>query len=335
VAGVGRAPGAARPNPQTTASLVGQDGPRRPCGLCAERPNRPARYFRLGEREAFILTLLDGQRDLAAIGRDTTARFGPLPDQAVEQFRVGTGAGGLLDQRASLWQRLTAPQRSGPLVVWTMRDAEGWLEDRYHRRSGPWFAMMGFGSLLFVLAIVMIISSWPQIRAQIRADVAFLAAKPQAIPVVLIACYLIMIPIVLSHEMAHAMTCINYDGRVSRFGLMIRHFLPAAFADVSDLYLLSKRARIAVYLSGPAMTLTWASVAVVVWAQPALDSYVHLIAGVVGLVAMINGLGGLIPVAGYDGSEALANGWGCRPAPPGAELLLGRLRRARSPPPRA
>jgi len=87
---------------------------------------------------------------------------------------------------------------------------------------------------------------------------------------------------------------------------MIRHFLPAAFADVSDLYLLPARARIAVYLAGPASTLAWAGMAAGLWAFWPAGSYVHLLGGAVALVATLNGLVGLNPVAGYDGSEALS-----------------------------
>jgi len=292
---------AARPNPKLRPDLVVKTAPG-DSAACVLSDPIGRRYFRLGEREAFILTLIDGQRDLAAIGRDTAAHFGPLPSQAVDQFVWELGQAGLLDEQAGLWRHLAAPQRSGPLVVWTVPDAKDRLEAIYTRLSGLFHPVTwGVAVFLFVQAAVLVIRRW----SLVKADLAFLAANPAAIPLLLIACYLAMAPVVLSHELAHALTCIHYGGRVSRLGLMVRHFLPAAFADVSDLYMLPTQARIAVYLAGPASTLAWAGLAVTVWAFWPVASYVHLIAGAVALVAMINGLVGLNPVAGYDGSEAL------------------------------
>ena len=260
------------------------------------------RYFRLGQREAFIATLLDGRRDLPTIAGEAAARFGPLPGQAVERFVWDLGQAGLLEQRAGLWQRLAAPKRSGPLVVWTIRNAEGRLRALYNLLGGLFLPVTwGMAVLMSVPAAILVIRH----RPQIGYDLGALAAYPGAIPLALLQCYLAMILVVLTHELAHALACIHYGGRVSRMGLMIRHGLPAAFADVSDLYLLPKRARIAVYLAGPASTLFWAGLAAAAWAILSVPNYVHLAAGAVALVASINSLTGLVPVAGYDGSEAL------------------------------
>ena len=292
---------AARPHPKLRPDLVVKPVPGDDTASILSDP-AGGRYFRLGERESFILTLLDGRRDLPAIAGEAAARFGPLPDQAVGRLVWDLGQAGLLEQRAGLWQRLAAPQRSGPLVVWTIRNAEGRLRALYNHLGGLFLPVTwSMAVLMFVPAVVLVIRR----RSQIGYDLGALAAYPAAIPLVLLACYLAMILVVLTHELAHALACIHYGGRVSRFGLMIRHFLPAAFADVSDLYLLPVRSRIAVYLAGPASTLFWAGLAAAAWALLPVAYYVHLIAGAVALVATLNGLTGLVPVAGYDGSEAL------------------------------
>lgn len=292
---------AAQPRPRLRPDLVVKQVPGDGAASILSDPTG-GRYFRLGEREAFILTLLDGRRDLPAIAREAAARFGPLPDQAVGQFVWDLSQAGLLEQRAGLWQRLAAPQRSGPLVVWTLPDAEARLQALYNRLGGLFHPVTGGVAVFFLVqAAVLVIRR----RSLIGADLAYLAERPAAILLLLLACYLVMIAVILTHELAHALTCIHFGGSVSRLGLMIRHFLPAAFADVSDLYLLPARARIAVYLAGPASTLAWAGLVVAVWAFWPAGSYVHLIAGAVALAASINALTGLVPVAGYDGSEAL------------------------------
>jgi putative peptide zinc metalloprotease protein len=117
--------------------------------------------------------------------------------------------------------------------------------------------------------------------------------------------------VVLAHELAHALACTAWGGRVTRLGLMIRHGLPAAFADVSDVHFLPRRARVAVYLAGPLSTLGAAALAALaaLGAAGALGPGPAALPALLALLAALAALSGLValcPVAGYDGSEALA-----------------------------
>ncbi len=261
------------------------------------------RYFHLGEREAAILALLDGQRPAAQIAEACAGRCGPLSPAAVEQFLQDLRQAGLLDEPASLWQRLRAPERHGPLVVWTLPAAEERLADLAARLRPLAHPLVGGVVLaLFLGTLVNLGLRW----YVVQADWSYLAGAWGWIPLLLVLLYVSMVPVIVTHELTHALACAHFGGRVLRLGLMVRHLLPAAFADVSDVWSLPRRARVAVFLAGPASTAVWAALAMGVWVVTPYGSLVHLWAGALLLAGLLTTLVSLNPVAGYDGSEVLA-----------------------------
>jgi putative peptide zinc metalloprotease protein len=298
------------------------------------------RYFRLGEREAAILALLDGQHEVVRVVADCSAHGGSISALAVEQFVQDLRLAGLLQERASLWQRLSSPRRHGPVILWMLPAAEEKLA-RLAGRLGPLAHPLAGGVILalFLFDLVTLGLRW----YVLQADWGYLSSAWGWTPLLLILLYISMVPVILTHEVAHALACSHFGGRVSRLGLMVRHLLPAAFADVSDVWALPRRARVAVFLAGPASTAVWASLAMGVWVVTPYGSIVHLWAGALMLAGVLTTLIGLNPVAGYDGSEvlaewlelpdlhrrALAYGWGLlrgRPpqASPRERRVLGR-----------
>ncbi len=267
------------------------------------------RHFRLGEREAFLLLLLDGRHAVPDLAQECAARFGPVSPQAVEQFLQGLSLAGLLDERAGLWQRLRGLQRSGPLVLWTLPGAEERLA-ALHRRLRLLFSPPGAALALLLLAgaAALLAARWDTLRA----DWYLLTAAWWRVPLLLLAAYVAAVPLVLTHELAHALACVRAGGQVARFGLLVRHLLPAAFADVSDIWSLSRRARVGVFLAGPASTGFWAAAAAALWLAAPPASWPHLLGAALLLLALYSALVGLVPVAGYDGSEILAE-WLGRP----------------------
>lgn len=261
------------------------------------------RYFYLGEREAALLPLLDGQREVREVARDYADGHGPVSAPAVERFLHDLREAGLLDERASLWQRLSAPRRRGPLVLWTLSGAEEKLA-ALHRAVNVLFAPLGrVAALLLALGGALLLAvRFPALGA----DLAVLRGAWWYAPLLLLAVYGLMVPVVVTHELAHALACIHAGGRVASVGLMISHLLPAAFADVSDVWVLPRKARIGVFLAGPASTALWAAAATALWASTPAGTWGHLGLAAVMLVTWYSLLVGLVPVAGYDGTEVLA-----------------------------
>jgi putative peptide zinc metalloprotease protein len=288
-----------RLHPGTVLKAVAGDG-----GAAAYLLSDPARgrYFRLGEREANLIPLLDGKREVQEVARDYADRFGPVSVPAVERFLYDLRLAGLLDERAGLWQRLSAPRRSGPLILWTLPGAEDRLAALHHAVRGLLTPVSGVVALfLFLGGLALWIVRFPALGA----DLAVLRAAWWMLPVLLALVYTVMVPVVVTHELAHALACVHAGGRVARFGLMVHHLLPAAFADVSDVWTLPRASRIGVFLAGPASTALWAAAATALWSCTPAGSWVHVGLAAVMLAIWYSLLVGLVPVAGYDGSEVL------------------------------
>jgi putative peptide zinc metalloprotease protein len=57
---------------------------------------------------------------------------------------------------------------------------------------------------------------------------------------------------VVNHQVIHALACVHYGRRVREFGFTILHgFIPTFYADVTDLFMASQRARIVNAVAGP------------------------------------------------------------------------------------
>jgi putative peptide zinc metalloprotease protein len=262
------------------------------------------RYFCLGEREAALIPLLDGQREVQEVARDYADRFEAISVPAVERFLDDLRQAGLLNERTSLWQRLSAPQRSGPLILWTLPRAADKLAALHRAARFLFTPLSGVVFLLLPAGLWLLAAHFPTLGT----DLAVLRTAWWATPLLLVLAYLAMVPIVVTHELAHALACIHNGGQVARFGLMLKHLLPAAFADVSDVWALPRQARIGIFLAGPASTVLWAAASTALWAWTPAGSWAHLGLATVMLVIWYSLLVGLIPVTGYDGSEVLAEG---------------------------
>jgi len=288
--------------PRLHSGLVLKAGPANggPAYLLSD-PAR-GRYFCLGEREAALIPLLDGQREVREVARDYAERFEAISVPAVERFLEDLRQAGLLNESASLWQRLSAPQRSGPLILWTLPGAADKLAALHRAVRFLFTPLSGLLFLLLPAGLGLLVAHFPALRA----DLAVLRTAWWAAPLLLLLAYLAMVPIVVTHELAHALACIHSGGQVTRFGFMLKHLLPAAFADVSDVWVLPRQSRISVFLAGPASTTLWAATITALWAWTPAGSWVHLGLAAIMLVIWYSLLIGLIPVAGYDGSEVLA-----------------------------
>jgi putative peptide zinc metalloprotease protein len=57
---------------------------------------------------------------------------------------------------------------------------------------------------------------------------------------------------VVNHQVIHALACVHHGRRVREFGFTILHgFIPTFYADVTDIFMASRRARVVNALAGP------------------------------------------------------------------------------------
>lgn len=264
---------------------------------------RSGRRFRLGEREAFILSLLDGDHEVPEVVDCCRARFGAVEGRAVEQFLRELQWAGLLEEGSKLWGYLGLVRRDRAVLLWALSDAGPKLAALYRRLRWlfqPWVG--GLLGLFLVGALGLLITRGDLLRS----DLAYLVHPGQLWPFLLLTLYPAMALVVATHELAHALTCIHFGGEVPRLGFMLRHLLPAAFADVSAVWSMPRRARIGVFLAGPASTALWAAGATLLWAWTAPGSLVHLVGLAVLVASLLSLWVGINPVSGYDGTEVVS-----------------------------
>ena len=83
----------------------------------------------------------------------------------------------------------------------------------------------------------------------------------------IIALQLVFFLTVALHQLVHALACVHYGRRVKEVGFIIHHLVvPTFYADVTDLFMASRRARVVNALTGPTVHLVLGMLGLV-WAD--------------------------------------------------------------------
>jgi putative peptide zinc metalloprotease protein len=115
---------------------------------------------------------------------------------------------------------------------------------------------------MFALAAGIIISNWNLVREGIGKFWRFESRTSSDIFML----FCILAVIIIIHESAHALTCINFGGEVHELGFMLMYFIPAFYANVSDAYLFDKKwHKYWVTLAGGYSELVICSICTYVW----------------------------------------------------------------------
>ena len=84
--------------------------------------------------------------------------------------------------------------------------------------------------------------------------------------VAIIALQIGLLLTVALHQLVHALACVHYGRRVKEVGFIIHHMIvPTFYADVTDLFMASRRARVVNALTGPTVHLVLGMLGVI-WA---------------------------------------------------------------------
>ncbi len=95
--------------------------------------------------------------------------------------------------------------------------------------------------------------------AQILADSSAFEVAGSTLLGLLFYQLVVLLPVYLIHELAHAATCDYYGGRPRELGTGLYYLAPFFYSDTSDSWRLSRRARITISLAGPLSTVVLAS----------------------------------------------------------------------------
>jgi putative peptide zinc metalloprotease protein len=277
--------------------------------------------FKVGVREHFLISRMDGSRSLEEIGAEYAARYGRrLADANWQQLLRMLGTRGLLaGAPAAAPARDSAPEAleagkatkdekapedgKGPkdgrrLLRGTLplvADADA-TAGRLHRAAGfllsPWW-------MVPLLTLVVVMEAALVLRA---GELALATRETFTNPVLLTATGALLWLSTALHELAHGVVAKHYGGRVAEIGLRWRLPSVIMYCTVDNyLYLPTRWARVATALAGAAMNLLFLLPFFALWLLAPLDDATHdALAGLL-FLGSIQAFAMLVPLPPLDG----------------------------------
>jgi putative peptide zinc metalloprotease protein len=209
-------------------------------------------FVRMGDDEAAVFRLLDGQHALPELITDAEERFGPGGATRLARLLADLGERGLLE---GVQSSTIDGGSSGIASALKPREFEIKGLGRFFERvylAGGWLlftraalvvmTLLGVTGLLTFFYLVVNRYGTPFVVANRIGIGAF---------VFLIGRFLV----VAFHELAHGLVVSSYGRRISRAGLKLMLVFPYAFVDTSDGWFEPRRRRLAISAAGPASDL--------------------------------------------------------------------------------
>ncbi|KAB1946738.1 peptidase M50 [Micromonospora sp. ALFpr18c] len=267
-------------------------------------------FYRVGPREHFLLSRMDGTRTLDDIAAEYAATFkrrlGPENWQQLfgmlhrRQLLDGATDPGEIARLTASAAEGAAKARRGPLSArWPLFDPDA-LFTRLLPRLGPlfswWFVLPALLAVLVVTGYV--VAHLPDLLTGVGGGHRPLAA--------IVAAVVITWLIVFLHECAHGLTCRHFGGRVSEIGVMWRFPLLAPYCKVDDIVLFTPRRRVATAFAGVfvSMLALVPFAAIRAWAGPGA---LRDLAGTMLLFGTATATLNLVPFLRLDGYHMLSH----------------------------
>jgi len=253
---------------------------------------RRDRYVLLTAQEHFLWNLFDGNHTLGEVARVFHFEFGAFDYAIIHHLLSRLYAAGLLvDVGVSGVQSSVAGRNSRRWARHWIRLRRAWGRialrsrnaDRYcaviYRRGG--FLLFTPIALILCLAIaayavVALLRLWPNAKDMALA----LASVPLFSTAAMIA---IVLAVAVQHVLVHALACKAYGRKVHELGFfLLQGVLPTFYADVTDIFMSSRRARIVVDLAGPLVEVAFGSLAFIAayWSPPGVGQSLLFAAGI-------------------------------------------------------
>jgi putative peptide zinc metalloprotease protein len=232
-------------------------------------------YFRLRPEDTFIISLLDGKKNLKAVAEEYYQQY-PNSTHKLEDigsFIQQLGIGGLLNINARRFvdYARNKPQRANSMIkLWMMSmqkliflkvpliDPSPWLGKLTAKMTFVWSRwFVGSCLAFFAWTIFWLIVNH---KAFAHNDINFLS------PANLILMWLSIIFVKTCHEFGHATTCRHFGSEVHEMGVCLICFTPCGYVDASDAYMMKhKRHKIYTTLAGVFTEFIIASLCAHVW----------------------------------------------------------------------
>jgi len=227
----------------------------------ALKNRRTEQIIQISETEKFLWEQMDGHASLQEIATAYLLHFGSFDFEIIPTLIVKLLRADLLTMRpVSRLRAVLARNRRNPAA----RAMEGTLHalerltvtsrrshqffERVYRYGGfllftPW--AIALLALMVGVGIVSGIKIWHNLGEVTQG----LASHPLvAIVLVKVVFFLTLV----NHQIIHALACVHYKRRVREFGFTILHgFIPTFYADVTDIFMATRRARVVNAVAGP------------------------------------------------------------------------------------
>jgi len=231
---------------------------------------RHDRYLLLGAEEYFLWEQFDGAASLEEIARALHLKFGAFDYSLIRQFLTQLYQAGLIEKHQFLASQSTfaSAQARPPHVL--RRIVHAWRRfviktrkaDRYcsalYRRGG-FLLFHRFTFWIIVALAALALPAALQLALHSRDFARWMSVQPLvstcAILITLLAASML-------HVLVHALACKAHGRRVREMGFfLLQGVLPTFYADVTDIFMSSRRARLTVDLAGPMVEVTLGSIA--------------------------------------------------------------------------
>ncbi len=277
------------------------------------------RYFRVKPLEHFLITQFDGKTSLETIRRRASEERNVLvSEEVLSRFADKFRELGLLrrgEEGAAPPER--APSRSLFHFKLPFANPEALLDKLYPKLRWCFStAFVALACLIFLVATAIFVLNGEELLVGLEGVVSL-----EGLLFVLVT---ISLTTVL-HEMAHALTCRHFGGRVTDMGFLLLYFVPCFYCNVGDTYLFrGKRERLWVFFSGGFFELFVWALAVVGWRLVAPGTMASRALFVVSAVSGVRSLFTFNPLIQMDGYFMLSEHLGIKNLRRQALLALRR-----------
>ena len=232
---------------------------------------RQDHYLLLNSKEHFLWEQFDGRNSLEEIARAFHLEHGAFDYALVREFLAKLYDAGLIEGHRTLAplskfvspkDRSRAPRLGRMVDAWRrfalrIRDADRYCSTIYRRGGFILFHPLTFWMVVAMTSVAL--AAAYQLAAHSIEFARLLSARPYLSTAVI----LIALPAAsMLHVLVHALACKAHGRRVREIGFfLLQGVLPTFYADVTDIFMSNRRARLMVDLAGPIVEVFFGSLA--------------------------------------------------------------------------
>ncbi len=232
------------------------------------------RFYRFTPIQASALRILDGTRTLRSIAESVSREHrSEVLEAQLESFVERLRALSLLDHPSS-WSHLEKLDTSrnrffeNILSIKIRAFNPDALLERLVERLRFCFTAAFFWlviSTMFIAGVISILN-WDSLFVSLGSLLHL-----YSIPLVIVVAFAVL----TIHEFSHGVTLKHYGGKVEEMGFLLLYFVPAFYCNVSDAWMLKKRERVWVTLSGGFIQLFLWALATIAWRLLAPETFLN------------------------------------------------------------